>query len=211
MQSSSCPEDSIGQRTLEEESRLALLIKQGDEEAFVQLYEQYFKLVYGYFYLQTGSVPATEDLTSKTFIQALNRLREGVTLTQRWSFWLFAIARDLSQAWLQETQPLSLPGFSADELERAEGNSFEEILARKRIGVVWDLVRQLPSDCQQVLTLRYRDNLSYIEIALCLKLTVNASKKLHGRAMRRLRDLICRSDLGEILGKARELAEMELV
>ena len=90
----------------------------------------------------------------------------------------------------KENQPLALQTISVDKLEEEGKNLLDEILAQQQTTIIWDFVYQLPADYRQVLILRYKDGLSYAEIALQLRRTVNACRTLHGRAMKKLREIV---------------------
>ncbi|HQE93025.1 MAG TPA: sigma factor [Anaerolineae bacterium] len=70
---------------------LARQAQAGEQAAFAALYRRYLPRVYRYFYVRTGAVQPAEDLTSQTFMAALEslpRYRERGTFAA----WLFAIA-----------------------------------------------------------------------------------------------------------------------
>jgi len=178
---------STADRTLERENELARLIQAGDEIALVEVYERFLQPVYSYFYRQTSNELQAEDLTSATFLQALQGFHASVTLTIGCGPWLFGIAQSLLSAWRTDTLPVPL---TTAELETRGQHVLDEILAQEQLYLLWHLVDRLPLACQQVLILRYKDDLSYMEIALQMKSTVNKCKTLHGQAMKKLRDIV---------------------
>lgn len=81
-----------------------------DPRLFGELYLRYVERVFRYLYSRVGSVPEAEDLTSQTFLAALEsfaRLRQD----GHFAPWLFAIARSKairSIFLLKSTSALSL-------------------------------------------------------------------------------------------------------
>lgn len=192
-------------RTLEEENQLALLIQQGEDAVFLRIYDRYLQSVYGYFARQTKDILLAEDLTSETFIQALNRLRDGVTFLQGCSAWLFGIAHYVSLTWSGRMQSVEWQAISVAELEKAGVGVLATIQLQERTQRIWDLIAQLPEDHQQILILRYKDGLNYVDIALQMKCTVSACRILHGRAMKKLRDKVRLADAG---GTVKEIEQL---
>src|SRR5512143_3288299 len=72
--------------------------------AFAELYRQYFKPVYRYLYLKTGSPAEAEDLTSQVFLSAL----EGLPRYRHqghFSAWLFSLARRKAADYYRSRKP----------------------------------------------------------------------------------------------------------
>jgi RNA polymerase sigma-70 factor (ECF subfamily) len=63
-------------------------------EAFGELYRRHFDRVYRYHYARTGSVPDAQDLTTQTFLAALEGIG-GYRGQGSFAAWLFGIARRL--------------------------------------------------------------------------------------------------------------------
>ena len=65
----------------------------GDSEAFAQLYDLYVKRIYAYVFVRVRHKEAAEDITSVTFMKALEKLN---TFQNEVSYiaWLFTIARN---------------------------------------------------------------------------------------------------------------------
>src|SRR5512139_3936307 len=75
------------------ESALTERSRDGDAEAFAELYRRYLTPVYRFIFRRVGGdVAVAEDLTSQVFLEALDGL-SGYRERGRFVAWLFTIAR----------------------------------------------------------------------------------------------------------------------
>ena len=162
---------------------------QGDPDAFSRLYEQYVGRIYNYIYYRTGSVPEAEDLTAKVFYRALGHIRTYVNTGIPFSAWLYRIAHNLVANWYRDSQrrqevplegqlglrtPDDLPEFSM-----VTGQEKESLLM---------LIRDLPPERQQLLILKFVEDLPNAEIALIMRKSEGAIKSLYHRTLVVLRE-----------------------
>jgi len=76
------------------EDRLIELAK-GDAEAFGELYQRHVDRIYNYVFYRTGNVADAEDLTARTFHQALGSIHRYVDQGVPFAAWLYRIAHNL--------------------------------------------------------------------------------------------------------------------
>jgi RNA polymerase sigma-70 factor (ECF subfamily) len=154
-----------------------------DAEVFGLLYDRYVQRLYHYCYHRTNSVHDAEDLTSQTFLAALEAFpqyqRDG-----HFAAWLFTIARNKVVDYYRRTPkaPVDesmLPAFHSDLAGETE-NSQEE-------GVLLRAIRALAEDEQELIRLRYVADLSFVEIARALRKSEGATKKMLYRLLARLK------------------------
>src|SRR5215213_6351923 len=74
---------------------LVELAREGDAEAFGQLYDHYQGSVYRFLYYRTRSTSLAEDLTSETFLRALRGMNGFRWQGKDFGAWLMRIARNL--------------------------------------------------------------------------------------------------------------------
>lgn len=82
-----------------ERARLIGLVekaREGDSEAFGQLYDHYQPSVYRFLYYRVGSAHLAEDLTADTFFRALRSVSTFRWQGKDFGAWLMTIARNLS-------------------------------------------------------------------------------------------------------------------
>ena len=75
-------------------SSLVERCQRGDLEAFDPLYRHYVKPIYGYVLRRTLQRELAEDITSQTFMKALERLRQYSPSKGPFAAWLYGIAKN---------------------------------------------------------------------------------------------------------------------
>ncbi len=65
--------------------------RNGDEQAFVQIYEHFSPQIYRYVYRLTGNRELADDITQETFLRAFQNIR-GLARDSNISAWLYRIA-----------------------------------------------------------------------------------------------------------------------
>ena len=167
-----------------------ILIRRAQENpaAFESLYERYLPQIYAYAYYRVGNVQEAEDLTARTFVQALSHLYRYSSRGVPFSAWLFRIVHNLVANWHRDhsrrpTFPLENALDVADPVdslhERAENN--------EGFADLWAAVRRLTPERQQVLVLKFVDGLSSAQIAVIMGRSEGAIKALLHRTLVSLR------------------------
>ena len=164
---------------------------QADAHAFEPLYERYVAQIYSYIYYRVGNVQDAEDVTARTFYQAMTHLHRYTSRGIPFSAWLFRIAHNLVANWHRDSsrrQTFSLdiivdtPDTTASLTERAEDRDEAQRL--------WGVVRRLPPERQQLLVLKFVDELSTEQIAVIMGRSEGAVKALLHRTLVALRQQI---------------------
>lgn len=150
--------------------------------AFSLLYDRYVQPIYRYLYYRVGSVPEAEDLTSQTFLSALEALpryqHQG-----NFAAWLFRIARgkfidyvrrQQKQFPLKQTHP-------AETIDLLAQVSHSDEIAR-----LLTLIHSLDDYDQELIRLRFTAGLPFRQIAVILRSNENTVKKSLYRVMARL-------------------------
>ncbi len=167
------------------------LVKQAktDPTAFGKLYERYITKIYNYVYYRTGNHHDAEDLTSRVFYRALMHVEEYVDRGVPFSAWLYRIAHNLVANWhrdharrqdvdLDDVQLIGeaheIPEWAAESNERRQ-----RLLAA---------IRRLPEERQELLILKFVEQLSNAEVGQIMGRTEGAIKSLYHRTLLALRD-----------------------
>ncbi len=152
-----------------------------DPQAFDDLYRCYVNRVYAYHLVRTGSREEAEDLTSQTFLSALEGLS---TYRHQGSFpvWLFSIARrKLADHYRQQSpQPLDLTDTAVFGLEEA-------VDQRLRLQQVSAVLHSIEPDRVEALSLRVFGQMNTTEISRLLSRSEGAVRNLVYRALQDLR------------------------
>lgn len=163
----------------------------GDGEAFGQLYDRYFDLVFRYIYYRTGNRTQAEDFTSETFLRALRRIGSFTWTGRDIGAWFVTIARNIVLDHLKSSRH-RLEITTADMLDedRAEDGPEDAVLDRVTNTELLRCVRMLNPEQQECIVLRFLQGLSVAETAAIMGKNDGAIKALQHRAVRRLANLL---------------------
>ena len=160
-----------------------------DKEAFGELYERYLLRMYNYIYYRTGNTHDAEDLTAKLFHRAMSHVGTYVERGVPFQAWLYRIAHNLVANWHRDQgkrKIIALDDFVAHSLQsEAPDRWAEEQEERQHL---MEAVRRLPEDRQQLLLLKFIEQLSNAEIGEIMGRTEGAIKSLYHRTLLALRE-----------------------
>lgn len=166
----------------------------GDAQAFAQLYDLYVTRVYRHIYYRVGRKEDAEDLTQQVFLQAWRAIRSYRRTEVPFVAWLLTIASNAVISFYRKnrpTQPLeqdvrssSAGGLWADP----EG----EALARFDREEVRRAILKLRPEQQQVVLMRFIEQMEYPEIAAALGKSEGNVRVILHRALLQLRQLVAR-------------------
>ena len=170
-----------------DETMLVALAKT-DPEAFGELYRRNVDRIYNYIYYRTGNATEAEDLTARTFYQALSNIGRYTDQGVPFVAWLYRIAHNLvanhhraQGRWkltpLEDAEPTSKP---ADNPARVA-----EASERKR--ALWHAIGRQPEERQRLLILKFADRLSNEEIGSMMGRTESSIKSLYFRTLKALK------------------------
>ncbi len=165
--------------------------RQWDEDALAHIYDTFAPAIYRYIYRRTGHQNTAEEITAETFHRFLVALKRGGGPTEHLSAWLYRVAHNLIVDFYRR-QPPQEPA-SLDELEEmpAEPESGVARVERQmEVAQARAALRQLTPLQQQIITLRYLEDLSHEEIARVVERTEGAVKALQHRALDNLRRIL---------------------
>jgi RNA polymerase sigma-70 factor (ECF subfamily) len=159
-----------------------------DPEAFGILYERYVNRIYTYLYYRVGNHHDAEDLTARTFFQALKHISRYEERGISFGVYLHRIAHNLASNWhrdhsWQEDIPI-------EQLESIEDGADEPqvlIEQQEERAMLLRAVRRLSPDQQQVLILRHVEQMDNATIAKIMGRSRGAIKALYHRTLVALR------------------------
>jgi RNA polymerase sigma-70 factor (ECF subfamily) len=176
-----------GRYAVLEENRLVALAR-SDPEAFGELYRRYVDRIYTYVFYRVGSVADAEDLTARTFYQALGSIHRYVDQGVPVLAWLYRIAHNLvanhyrNRSRRKETslEQLEIPSKVTERPERA-------VESTERQRALVSAIRRQPEERQRLLILKFAERLSNEEIGRVMGRTESSIKSLYFRTLRALR------------------------
>ena len=180
-------------------SELVRKAKQGDDEAFGMLVEQYQDKIYGYVLRMLHDPEEAEDVAQEIFIRAYQNL-VGFREAASFKTWLYRIATNLTIDAARTRKRRWSDTFSLDEPVATDEGELQRQLPTDRPGpvnraessqlqqLVGEAIAQLPSKLRMVITLYDIEGLSYKEIAGVLGCPVGTIKSRLFNARNQLRD-----------------------
>ncbi len=161
---------------------------QGDHDAFGKLYENYVERIFNYVYYRTGNQHDAEDLTARVFFRAMRRIPQYQERGLPVSAWLYRIAHNLVANWHRDRG--RRPEISLDEgfayIPHSEHPEVT-LLHLEEQDHLLKIIRDLPSDRQQLIILKFVEHMSNAEIGQIMGRTEGAVKSLYHRTLLTLR------------------------
>ncbi len=156
------------------------------QDAWAQIYDQYYTKMFEYCYLRTSDRAASEDLASDVFLEALRGIRRYRYRGLPLSAWLYRIAHNVTADFLRRrarrpTVPLG------NEQNHPQLVTADNADANVRWQDVHASIQQLTDDQQQVIMLRFFEGLSHEETATIMGRRPGAVRVLQNRALNALR------------------------
>ena len=165
-----------------------------DKEAFLQIYDTYFKRIYNYAYYRTMDQSEAEEITSKTFLAALENIRKYEYRNIPLAVWLYRIASNaVADLYRKKGNTIQL----TDEHMAGQYSLTPEAVCIKKSEKEQLMInlKNLPYMQQQAIVLRYIQDLSHREISLIMDKTEGAVKQLLFRGLATLRErMVLRND-----------------
>ena len=169
--------------------------KIGDQVAFTFLLDFYWNEVYGFMLKRTENETDAEDITIETFSKAFDKL---ATYNPEFQFntWLIAIAKNVhidilrkkkSSLFVEITDEEDYQAYNiADTTPSAE----DELITEQNLSQLLQYIKELKPHYQEVIQLRYFQEMSYQEIANQLNEPLSNVKVKILRAKKLLAEII---------------------
>ena len=155
-------------------------------DAFAALYRQYVTRVYRYHMAHTGNVKDAEDLTSQTFMAAL----EGIKSYRgdgSFAAWILGIASKKRLMHFRGRRP-EIPLDAALHVPNLELPTDKAAYQRLKLESIARALKKIPPDRAEAVILSYFGGLSNNEISLMLRKSEAAVKMLLSRGLQDLRE-----------------------
>lgn len=174
----------------EEKLLLYKIITKRDAESYGLLYDKYVEKIYRFIYFKVQNKEDAEDLTSEVFLKAWQYIISKTPSTiESLSGLLFSIARNAIIDLYRERAKKPLVSIEIVSEVASEQKEKETLEYQEDISHMIGLIKKLKQDYQEVLLLKYVEDLKISEIAKVTgKSTMNVRVLLH-RAMKKLKEL----------------------
>jgi RNA polymerase sigma-70 factor (ECF subfamily) len=169
--------------------------KKGDQIAFTFLLNYYWNEVYGFMLKRTENETNAEDITIETFSKAFDKI---ATYNSEFQFntWLISIAKNVhidllrkkkSSLFVEITDKQDQQAYNiADTTPSAE----DELITEQNLSLLLQYIKELKPHYQEVIQLRYFQEMSYQEIANAINEPLTNVKVKLLRAKKLLAEII---------------------
>lgn len=161
--------------------------KKGDQAAFAKLYNEYVEQIQHFVLFKVSDHGKAEELVSTIFTKTFNYLSKGEAIENFRAF-LYRIARNLIIDFYRAGAQKDI---SLEEVEKKEIG--EKIDLNKNLDIKLDLkktaeaLKKLPENYQEVIILRFVEELSFKEIAKMINQSEANVRQIASRGLKLLR------------------------
>jgi RNA polymerase sigma-70 factor, ECF subfamily len=174
--------------SLDQIAQVLVQAQAGSDKALTALYNQYFERIYRFIFYRVSHKETAEDLTEDVFIKAFKNLR---TLEQAAAFegWLYQIARNLVIDYYRSKRAV-VPLEEIENTLEYETNIVDLVNLQTEQTIFIKLLKELSPEQQQVIKLKFLEDIDNASIAEIMKKTEGAIRVIQHRAITRLKELI---------------------
>jgi RNA polymerase sigma-70 factor (ECF subfamily) len=172
--------------------------KLGDQVAFTFLLDSYWNEVYGFMLQRTENETDAEDITIETFSKAFDKI---ATYNPEFQFntWLIAIAKNVHIDLLRKKKSSLFIDITDEEDDIAYSvadtspSAEDKLITEQNLSRLLQFIKELKPAYQEVIQMRYFQEMSYQEIADDLEEPLNNVKIKLLRAKKLLSEIITKS------------------
>jgi RNA polymerase sigma-70 factor (ECF subfamily) len=172
----------------QEDDQILANIAKNDSNAFGELYERHVRSIYRYVYYRVGNAEDAEDLTARVFMRALKHVKNYNNRGVPFTAWLYRIAHNVVANYHRDNS--RHPSVPLDEMELHSAHHDDTDLhidsARERERLL-RAMRLLPEERQQLVVLKFVEQLQNAEIGQIMNRSEGAIKSLYHRTLMQLR------------------------
>jgi len=169
--------------------------KLGDQVAFTSLLDYYWNEVYGFMLKRTENETDAEDITIETFAKAFDKI---ATYNPEFQFntWLISIAKNVHIDMLRKKKSTLFIDITDEEDNQAYNvadsspSAEDQLITQQNLSQLLRFIKELKPHYQEVIQLRYFQELSYQEISEQLEEPLSNVKVKLLRAKKLLAEII---------------------
>lgn len=176
--------------TQDKESQLIKLCQTGEIKNFEGLYEIYIDKIYKYVYYKTLDKETSQDITSETFLKALEKISTFDSSRGNFSMWIYTIARNIIADHYKQYKNIQHELDVWDLEISSDENIIENISNKNLFESLSVYLKELKPHEREILFLRIWEDLPFREIALVQDKTEAAVKMSFKRAIESLKNKV---------------------
>ena len=169
-------------KTLTDEALVRFYVE-GNHEAFNVLLNRYESKVFSYISYIVRNNDVAEDLFQDTFMRVIATLKNGkYAEQQKFSAWLMRITHNILVDYFRQVN--NEKNISNDEneidlfndIKLADENNVEtQIIQTQNLSGLQQIIKMLPDNQQQIINLRFYQDMSFKDIAVMLNCSINTA------------------------------------
>ena len=172
----------MGKAASDDDRPLIERVRRGDQDAARALYERYFDRIYNYVYARLGRASDAEDLAIDTMTRSLTRLDLFQDQGVAFSSWVYRIAHNATIDHYRRQGKVTLVPLEDAEMPQSDDPA-ELALEQMTNDELRLALRELTEEQQQVLILRFFQDLTAAQVADIMGKSVGAVQALQHRAL----------------------------
>jgi RNA polymerase sigma-70 factor (ECF subfamily) len=170
-----------------DEEKLIKAAVGGDSSAFGSLYDHYQAMIYRFVVIKVGSREEAEDITHQVFLSAWQKVRTYKHQGHPFSSWLYRIARNqVIDHYRARKGEVSIDKIDPELFASVEHAS-DDLAKKFQLENVRKAIAALKTDYQDVIIMRFVEDISLKETAAILKKSEGAIKLIQHRAVKELK------------------------
>ena len=159
-----------------------------DPATFNKLYDKYFEQIFNFIFRRTDDEHLTADLTSQTFLKALQNLKRYQFRGIPFSAWLYRIATNEVNKYFRKSKHIFC--LEEEKIYKLINDDAPPVEKTDLVKKVIDKLKELSTKDVIILELRFFEERSFKEIAYILDVSESSAKMRIYRALEKLRKLI---------------------
>ena len=165
------------------DEQLVSLYVNGNNSAFNVLLGRYESKVFSYFACAVKNQELAQDLFQDAFMRIISTLRSGkYTEQQKFASWVMRISHNLVVDYFRHSTSeatISNDESDVDLFNNAdladENNAERQVIDRQTLCGLEEIINMLPQNQQQIVRMRYYEDLSFKEIAELTGISINTA------------------------------------
>lgn len=162
----------------------------GEASAFGLLYEHYQPKIFRFIYLKVSHREEAEDLTHQVFLKAWVNLKTYSSRGFPFGSFLYRIARNLVIDHYRTRKEFQSLESVTEDVVFASSTSLTALETKMALENVHAVLSKLKPEYQEIIIMRYLEDMTNSEIARALDKSEGAVKLLHHRAIKTLRSIL---------------------
>lgn len=160
------------------------------KDALAKIYDLYIKRVYRFVYFRVGNREDAEDITEQVFVKILSSIKNYEERGLPFEAWLFRIARNEIVDFYRKKHTGKVGLDEIGEIVDPTPSPQAKLEHKLEYKKVMRVLPKLPGQYQEIIVLKFMDDLENSAISAILKKPVDHIRVLQSRALAKLRELL---------------------